>query len=98
MNYFYLAHHGIQGQKWGVRNGPPYPLGSYGHLGVRWWYGGGHSVFWKNENGRIRIYDGQSGEEYKTNGRLFESIQMDQITYIRLDNLEPTDNVLKIVE
>lgn len=21
-----LAHHGIEGQKWGVRNGPPYPL------------------------------------------------------------------------
>jgi len=26
----YLMHHGRQGQKWGVRNGPPYPLqGSY---------------------------------------------------------------------
>ena len=23
---YYLAHHGIRGQKWGVRNGPPYPL------------------------------------------------------------------------
>lgn len=22
----YLAHHGIKGQKWGVKNGPPYPL------------------------------------------------------------------------
>lgn len=22
----YLAHHGILGQKWGIRNGPPYPL------------------------------------------------------------------------
>lgn len=22
----YLMHHGIEGQKWGVRNGPPYPL------------------------------------------------------------------------
>lgn len=22
----YLAHHGVEGQKWGVRNGPPYPL------------------------------------------------------------------------
>ncbi len=23
----YLRHHGILGQKWGKRNGPPYPLG-----------------------------------------------------------------------
>lgn len=23
----YFAHHGIKGQKWGVRRGPPYPLG-----------------------------------------------------------------------
>lgn len=22
----FLEHHGIKGQKWGVRNGPPYPL------------------------------------------------------------------------
>ena len=27
----YLAHHGILGQKWGQKNGPPYPIGSSGH-------------------------------------------------------------------
>lgn len=27
-NSNYLAHHGILGQKWGQRNGPPYPLDS----------------------------------------------------------------------
>lgn len=27
----FLAHHGILGQKWGVRNGPPYPLGVSNH-------------------------------------------------------------------
>lgn len=26
MNETYLIHHGIDGQKWGVQNGPPYPL------------------------------------------------------------------------
>ena len=25
---YYLAHHGKQGQHWGVRHGPPYPLDS----------------------------------------------------------------------
>lgn len=27
MNDVVLVHHGIKGQKWGVQNGPPYPLG-----------------------------------------------------------------------
>ena len=27
----YLQHHGIKGQKWGVRNGPPYPLDASDH-------------------------------------------------------------------
>lgn len=27
----YLTHHGIKGQKWGVRNGPPYPLDYESH-------------------------------------------------------------------
>lgn len=27
----YLIHHGIKGQQWGVRNGPPYPLGASDH-------------------------------------------------------------------
>ena len=27
----FLAHHGIQGMKWGVSNGPPYPLSDAKH-------------------------------------------------------------------
>lgn len=26
----WLYHHGVKGQKWGVRNGPPYPIGKGG--------------------------------------------------------------------
>lgn len=25
----WLAHHGVQGQKWGIKHGPPYPIGSH---------------------------------------------------------------------
>ena len=32
MTKYYLAHHGIKGQKWGVKNGPPYPLDAKGQL------------------------------------------------------------------
>lgn len=31
MMYSFLSHHGIAGQKWGKRNGPPYPLGISDH-------------------------------------------------------------------
>lgn len=31
MNKKYLIHYGIDGQKWGVRNGPPYPLSPSSH-------------------------------------------------------------------
>ena len=30
-NYAYLSHHGILGQHWGKKNGPPYPLGPGDH-------------------------------------------------------------------
>ena len=30
-DYYYLAHHGIKGQKWGKKNGPPYPLDEEDH-------------------------------------------------------------------
>lgn len=31
----YISHHGIKGQKWGVKNGPPYPLDSSKSTGKR---------------------------------------------------------------
>lgn len=29
-----LIHHGIKGQRWGVKNGPPYPIRKNNHQGV----------------------------------------------------------------
>jgi hypothetical protein len=30
----WLYHHGVKGQKWGVKNGPPYPIGSDGNKSI----------------------------------------------------------------
>lgn len=32
----YLAHHGIRGQRWGTRNGPPYPLKGGDYTRTEW--------------------------------------------------------------
>ncbi len=35
LGYNVVAHHGIKGQKWGVRNGPPYPLDRFDGDGLK---------------------------------------------------------------
>lgn len=48
-----LYHHGIKGQKWGVKNGPPYPLSddahSDGEKSKKWW-----NSLSKETNNRIK--------------------------------------------
>ena len=78
-------------------NGP----GSYGNISVYWKMGGGHSIFWKNdENGDPHIYDGQSGEEYELTSysKLFRAMNISDTTYSRLDDKDPTEYVLAFVE
>lgn len=41
----HFAHHGVKGQKWGVRNGPPYPIDR----------DGGKEVVKSGESGRIKM-------------------------------------------
>ncbi len=76
--------------------------GAYGNLTVMWNLGGGHSVFWKNENGRTRIYDGQSGEEITSSASATKNfmsyVNLSNVTYNRLDNCKPTEYALAIVE
>ena len=76
--------------------------GSYGNLTVSWKMGGGHSLFWKNENGKVHIYDGQDGNEltastYSTKS-FMNKINLKNVKYNRLDNVEPTDYALAVVE
>lgn len=75
---------------------------AYGDLGLTWKYGGGHSVFWKNENGKTHIYDGQSGMEL-TDSFIFDDGDDGWVEYGfsqcgRLDNCEPTEYALAVVE
>ena len=76
--------------------------GAYGNLTVMWTLGGGHSVFWKNENGKTHIYDGQSGEEITSSAsatrNFMSSVNLRNVKYNRLDNCEPTEYALAIVE
>lgn len=50
--YDYLEHHGIEGQKWGHRNGPPYPLDYNDHSS---------SEKKKNPKSKLDNYDGGTG-------------------------------------
>ena len=75
--------------------------GAYGNMTVSWKLGGAHSIFWKNENGTTNIYDGQSGKEYTSfsdKKMLLGNVNLSNIRYNRLDNCEPTDYALAVVE
>lgn len=76
--------------------------GAYGNLTVMWTLGGGHSVFWKNENGKTHIYDGQSGKEITSSAsdtkNFMSYVNLRNVKYNRLDNCKPTEYALSIVE
>lgn len=74
---------------------------AYGNICVTWNLGGAHSIFWKNENGTTNFYDGQSGKAYTSfNDKkvLLDSVDKSSIRYNRLDNCEPTEYALAVVE
>jgi len=72
--------------------------GAYGGIAVFWKFGGGHSMFYKIENGKPVIYDGQRGVTVPMDNKLFNSIVINRTSYQRLDNCDPTEQVLAIVE
>lgn len=62
--YYYpdeLYHHGIKGQRWGVRNGPPYPLNPQTHASVVRSAGHGSSGKKKGKIGKIIEYNKETG-------------------------------------
>lgn len=68
--------------------------GARGNLCVYWRQGGGHSVSWEVENGKVVIRDCQINRKMD----LMEYAQLSKSwTYIRTDNLAPNKNVLQYV-
>lgn len=71
--------------------------GARGNLGINWINGGGHSVVWEVENGKVMIKDTQLNAEWElekyagwNNARWY--------SYLRTDNLIPTEEVMKYVK
>lgn len=75
--------------------------GAYGNLVITWGLGGSHSIFWKNENGTTNFYDGQDGKAYTSTtdkNMLLNCTVLSNTKYNRLDNCEPTEYALAVVE
>ena len=74
-----------------------YPDGAYGELCVMWKIGGAHSLFWKQEKGKVTIYDAQSGKEIterQYEKTLGERIDNKHLEFRRLDNIDFNDELL----
>lgn len=71
-----------------------YGDGARGHLALYWDYGGGHDVIWEVENNEVVFRDCQTGEISRTLSYLSYASDYD---YVRVDNLEPTEYVLRTV-
>ena len=64
----WLAHHGIAGQKWGHRNGPPYPLDEKDHSAAE------KKAGWKKSLNRVekdpkKSYN-RNADEWKKAGKI----------------------------
>ena len=66
------------------------PEGSYGNFMVYWKRGGGHSMFYKIENGKPVIYDAQTNHVYSINKiSKYANKQLPGTCFIRTDNMTP---------
>ena len=76
-----LAHHGIQGQKWGVRKGPPYPLEYDQHTGAEKKLNTKAELSkYDNELGRYKNQEGgPTGKQmHKELGKVYKKIRADE--------------------
>jgi hypothetical protein len=69
--------------------------GARGNLMVQWNVGGGHSMAYEVKDGKVRILDGQTGKVAKNPNRILNQVY--DVSYARLDNLEPDYKKIKEV-
>ena len=76
------------------------PNGSYGQFCIDWSLGGGHSMVWEKENGKVTIRDCQTNEKYS-----YDEIHLNDTLYnyvrcvyvLRTDDKKITNEALKRV-
>ena len=64
-------------------------------LAVDWVLGGGHSLNYQVENGKVMVYDGQVNKSYPLSELL---PKVSNLRYMDCTSLVPTDNVNLVVQ
>lgn len=69
--------------------------GARGELGIKWQGGGAHSMSWENVNGKVVVFDNQTGKKY-TKPEDFADLPraMDSTGFTRLDDKELNNDFL----
>lgn len=94
-----LSHHGIEGQKWGVKNGPPYPLDAGDHSAAEKkhiGYFARKKAAKEEEKQRKQAEEEKEKEEQKRKDRLYDDLSKelkDTVTeyYKMEDDFRKTD-------
>jgi len=71
-----------------------YGDGARGHLAMYWSMGGGHDIVWEVENGKVVFRDCQTNDVVNMSEML---TYVDDYSFVRVDNCEPTEEVLRTV-
>ena len=71
--------------------------GAYGNIMVYWNTGGGHSMFYHVDNGKVTIYDPQANKKREMKD-LTGVVYIPGTEIIRLDNCDPTEKVLGAIK